>query len=75
MMSVMNQYLSLGRDFTFAWAMFLEAFKTSESENKLGMVNVPPDQLDLDQNTLSFITLYTSSRVRLDLKFLLVCTN
>jgi len=35
MVSIINKYLSDGRDFTFAWAMFLDGFYVAESEKNL----------------------------------------
>ncbi len=55
MVSIMNNSLSVGRDFTFAWSMFLDAFYAAESEKKLEMVHDPADRLFLDENTLAFI--------------------
>lgn len=55
MVSIINRYLSVGRDFTFAWSMFLDAFYAAESDNKLVMVSESADRLSLDHNTLAFI--------------------
>jgi hypothetical protein len=43
MVSIMNKYLRDGRDFTFAWSMFLDAFYAAQSDKKLEMVNEPAD--------------------------------
>jgi len=55
MVFIINNYLEAGRDFTFAWSMFLDAFYAAESDKKLEMVNEPADRLFLDENTLSFV--------------------
>ena len=55
MVSIINKYLSDGRDFTFAWAMFLDGFYVAESEKKLEMVRESADRLSLDDNSLAFI--------------------
>jgi hypothetical protein len=55
MVSIMNNYLRDGRDFTFAWSMFLDAFYAAQSDNKLEMLIEPADRLSLDENTLAFI--------------------
>ena len=55
MVSIINQYLSFGRDFTFAWSMFLDVFYAADSEKKLVMVHEPADRLNLDDCLLAFI--------------------
>jgi hypothetical protein len=55
MVLILNKYLSDGRDFTFAWSMFLDAFYAAESDKKVEMVKEPAERLDLDQNTMAYI--------------------
>jgi hypothetical protein len=55
MVLIVNKYLSDGRDFTFAWSMFLDAFYSAELDGKVEMFNEPAERLDLDQNTLAYI--------------------
>ncbi len=55
MVSIINQYLSVGRDFTFAWSMFLDAFYVAEKVEKIEMINESADRLSLDDCTLALI--------------------
>ena len=55
MSDIINQHLVQGRDFTFAWAMFLDAFFAAGEHNKYEMTRYEPVELPLTLEMMAFL--------------------
>ena len=55
MSDIINQHLVQGRDFTFAWAMFLDAFFAAGEHDKYKMTHDEPAELPLNHEMMAFL--------------------
>ena len=55
MSSIINHHLLEGRDFTFAWAIFLNAFFAADNHDKHEMTRYEPVELPLTPEMSAFV--------------------